>query len=180
MAPPTFLAPALPYCDESDIQDVLSTIGETGRLDDNDDGTIDPTEQGRVQKAIFYATARVNFYCASRYATADLATCWTINNYATVLACVWLSRRRGNPPPAGLLDLEEEVLTDLKEIRSGDAQLPEIGLRTAAWPAWSNVRIDSLYSLRKVRVQTGVGMSEQTPTPYRRNVDWPSVYVVEP
>lgn len=170
---------ALPflYCTEDDVQSLLSPAGETGRLDDDAVGSINPQQQGWLTKAISWATARVNFYCASKYATADLATSWVVNNWAVVLACDWLSRRRGNPSPFG--DLVEEVMQDLKDIRSGEAQFSDIGLRTAAWPAWSNVRVDQLYALRKIRVERVQGMSELTPA-LSPNNDIRSRFIIEP
>lgn len=166
------------YCTEDDLQSLLSPDGETGRVDDQATGSINPTQAGYVTQAIQWATARVNFYCGSKYATADLATSWVVNNWAVVLACDWLSRRRGNPSPFG--DMVEEVMSDLKAIRSGEAQFSDIGLRTAAWPAFSNVRVDALYALRKIRVERVNGMSEMTPVPYSGNNDLRSRFIIEP
>lgn len=175
MAPPAL---AYQYATQSDVEALLSIDGLAGRVDDLATGTINATEQGYIASAINWATARVNQFCLGLYAAADLANSWIVNNWTVVLAARWLSCRRGNPPPGSFDDLYKEVLEDLKDVRAGRANLPDIGLRTAAWPAWSNVRVDCLYSLRKIRVERPI--SERSATDYRQSVDWPSVWIVEP
>lgn len=166
------------YCTEADIQSLLSQDGEVGRLDDWASGSIDSAQRCYLTQAINWASARVNFYCAAKYTTADLATSWIVNQWATVLACDWLSRRRGNPSPFS--DLLEDVMQDMKDIRSGEAQFSDIGLRTAAWPAWSNVRVDTRFPLRKIRVERVPGMSEMTNAPYPKNDDLIAPYIPPP
>jgi len=175
------MPPALAYvyCTESDIQSLLSVDGETGSLDDDNDGSVNAVEQGYLTQAINWASDRVNFFCLPRYAAVDLANSWLVNNWTVICAGYWLSTRRGNPPPGSFADLYEDALKDMEMIRTGQAQLPGIGLRTNAWPAWSNVRVDQLYALRKIRVEKPI--SEQSPVKdYYQQQDWAANFIIEP
>lgn len=165
---PTALA--YTYCSEADIQALLSSDGMIGRVDDDNDGTVDATpEQLYLDKAISWATSRINFYCLPLYTAASLADSWVVNEWCVILACHWLSSRRGNPPPGSFKDLAEQAIKDLELVAAGRFQVPEAGYREAAWPAWSNIRVDILYSLRKVRVERPI--SDQTPTTYPQTRD---------
>lgn len=166
------------YCSAEDLQALLSTDGHVGRLDDDSSGAINGDESTYLTKAISWATSRVNFFCLSQYAAQDLATSWLVNNWCVVLAAHWLSCRRGNPPPGSFDKLYDETMEDLKMVHSGAHQIPELAYRSAHWPAWSNVRVDALYALRKVRVERPI--SEGTSTPYQQHTDWPAQFTVEP
>jgi hypothetical protein len=151
--------------------------GETSRLDDTGSGTINTAF---LNQAINWGTAKCNFYLLSRYNAIDLAQSWVCNNWAVICTAYWLSTRRGNPPPGSFDDLYKEAIEDMKAVHSGDYSLPEIGLRSQAWPAWSNLRHDLFYTMRKTRVERAAGMSEQTPVPYMGNQDWAGAYIIEP
>ena len=166
------------YVSQSDMEDLLSTEGVELRLDDNGDGSVSAAELLRLTtNARNYATAKVNRYLSGRYAEADLATSWVINEWAAYLACNWLSRRRGNP---GLFKAEVgEAIKDMKEIRAGVSNLEDIPARHPSWPTWSNTRVDSNYRLRKIRVERPI--SEEEPTsgkPQQRDI-WADV-IFEP
>lgn len=176
MAPPAL---AYTYATQADVEALLSPDGVVGRVDDNATGTPTGTQTGYVASAINWATARVNQYCLGRYDAIDLAQSWVVNEWCIILAAYWLSCRRGNPAPGSFSDLYKEAMDDLKEIRSGAAQLPEIGLRTAGWPAWSNVRVDSLYSLRKVRVERPISEGSQQQAPFKQNPDRAADLIIE-
>jgi hypothetical protein len=157
------------YCTESDLQALMSVAGETARLDDDQSGAIDGPEPGYLTNAINWATSKVNMYALALYAAQDLATSYLVNQWTIVLAAQWLSSRRGNPPPGSFADLYKETIEDLKSIRKGENQIPDIGYRDAAWPAWSNVRVDVLRTVQRVLVERSI--SERTPTPYRQHRD---------
>ncbi len=101
-----------------------------------------------------------------------------VNQWATILAAWWLSVHRANPAPGSLNQLRKDAIADMKLVHDGDYDLPGIGERTAAFPSWSNVRVDMLANVRKVRVERP--LSDRTPVPYRQNVDWPADIVVDP
>jgi len=149
------------YCTQDDLNSFLSVAGVLGRVDDENTGSIDAEGQGYIDAAINWATARCNFYLAPKYDHADLATDYVVNEWCAMLAVHWLSIRRGNPAPGSFEDHYKEVLEDLASVRDGTNQL-DLGLREAAWPAWSNVRVDPAYLLRKARVERP--LSEQGPS----------------
>jgi hypothetical protein len=173
--PPTALT--YTYCTEEDLQALLSVDGTTARVDDNGDNSQSVTEALYLSKAISWATDRVNFYCLPRYAADKMAASWVVNNWAVVLAGHWLSIRRGNPSPGSLKQFYEETVEDLKLVHSGAFEIPGIGTREVLWPAWSNVRVDPLYILRKIRVERPI--SEKTSPQYRQNIDRVADLLVE-
>ena len=173
----TLAAQANLYCTQLDIQHLLSVVGTTARLDDDDTGTITTDQQLGMQQAMNYATARVKFYAQPRYDDIGLASSWMANEWATVIATHWLCTRRGNPVPDSLKELmygdgtaaNRGVMGDLSEVRKGIGKIPDIGTRNVEWPAWSNMRVDPAYRLRKIRVERPI--SENTPTQYPQQID---------
>ena len=101
-----------------------------------------------------------------------------VNQWATICAAWWFSHRRASPPPGAYDQLYKETLEDLKSVRKGENQVPDIGQRDVMWPAWSNVSINIGYALRKIRVERPI--SERTPTPYPQNVDHGADFIFEP
>ena len=163
------------YCSSDDISAFLSTVGKEGRVDDDNSGTLTATETGYITSAISWATDRINFFLFRRYDPACLNDSWLVNQWAVILACYWLSSRRGNPPPGSFGDLYKEAIEDLKKVHNGQFDIPNVGEREAGWPAWSNVRVDMLYQLRKLRVETRI--SEREPVNYNRARDWGSEFI---
>ncbi len=167
------------YCDQDDVAMILSADGQTARLDDDATGTLSATESGYLTRAIRWATARCNLYLLSKYAASDLANSWIVSQWCSIIAAYFVSCRRGNPSASSLKDLYEEALEDLEMIRSGEANLPDTGLRSAAWPAWSNVRV-FLTGLRRVRVEQPLSETRGgKPTEYTQHVDRSADYIVD-
>ena len=149
------------YCVQGDIEALLSVNGLMLGMNDSETGGISPTELGYLtNQGINYATARINDYCAGRYDQDQLATSWTINDFATVLAARWVRLRRGNPVPSSLDELYKEVMENLKEVKRGAYSLEDLQERVSGAPLWSNIRV-TLHDLRRVRVEMPI--SEQTP-----------------
>lgn len=138
---------------------------------------VSSAEYPRITKATQYATGRVNLYCQGRYDAEDMASSWIVNWWTTVVGTRWLCKRRMNPDPDAVEEDYQEAMAEMKEVAGGQLVLPDIGLRTGAWPAWSNVRVDCGYRLRQVRTQRPI--SEQSPTQYTQNIDWPAEYTFE-
>lgn len=170
---------ALPYLytTEADIIALLGGDGEEASLDDSNNLELSTLNQAALSRAIIWATARINYFLLARYDASDLAQSWIVNDWATICAAWRLRVRRGNSGPGSLRELYEEAVMDLKAVQNGEHNLADIGLRTNGWPAWSNVRVDPLYTLRKIRVERPI--SEQTAQP-RQNRDIPSDYTIEP
>ena len=164
------------YCSEQDVQNLLSSVGELARLDDDGSGTVTAGSAGWVQAAN-YATARVLAYCQRRYDDIDLATAYLPNYWATVVAAHWLCVRRGNPAPESIASLmfgdgspdNRGVMGDLHDVKDDKLDVPQIGTRNADKPKWSNVRIDGRYRTKQIRVERN--NSETTPGQYPQSVD---------
>lgn len=163
------------YCSADDITAMISAQGVVGRLDDDDDDTLSSDELQFETTAQTYGSERVNFYCLQRFAAEDLAKSWLVNYWATVMACHWLSCRRGNPPPGSFDQLAKDAIEDMKQVHSGLYTVPGIGEREVGWPAWSNVRVDVLYPYRKIRVERG--LSERTGVKYPQPKDIPGEFI---
>lgn len=165
------------YCTEADIQALLGSDGTTARLDDDDTGAQSATEAGYLTTAIYWATDRCNFYLLSRYAAQYLAQSWLVNQWCVLCAAKWLSSRRGNPPPGSINELYEQAVEDMKLVHDGKYEVPGIGTRDAQWPFWSNVRVDAVYALRKIRVEKPI--SEKTATTYPQHPDRVAEFIWE-
>lgn len=173
------LALADTYTTQADIQALMSSTFELNVTDDDNDGTQSAAELAAgTTKAISWATDRVNFYLQPLHKSSELTKSWLVNEWATILACYWLSTRRGNPPPASFDTLYKDCIKDLELCSKGTMHVPNIAHRDSQWPAWSNVRVNPYYALRKVRVERGI--SERTATPYKQNLDRAAEVIVEP
>ncbi len=176
--PPT--APSVVYVTRADLDDFLSPTGVDSRVDDDSTGAISAADARALDNARYWATGRVNMHALGRYAAADLGNSWVVNQWAVVLACHWLSCRRGNPPPGSFDKLYDETVLDLKELRAGTIDLPDVGLRSNAYPAWSNIRCDIFYGLRKLRVERPISRDDPTAGPFRSYRDVVADLIPEP
>lgn len=169
-------SPTTVYCTEADVDMLLSTSGTLSRADDDDTGHRTATESGYVTKAIAWATGRCNLYLTA-YPFNQLANSYLVNQYCAIIAAYILSCRRGDPVAGSLADLYEEVMEDLKGIKAGNLQLPDVGLRSGAWPAWSNVTVTVLDTIRRVRVQRPISEKRGGPPDYQQTIDRHSDWV---
>jgi hypothetical protein len=170
------------YCDQEDVECLLSVVGEERRLDDDGTGTVSATESGYLTKIIGWASGRINFHCQGRYEPSQLALSWTVNDWATIISCYVLACRRGSPPPGILAELYEKAMEDLKLVQAGDVGLPDVASRTESWPSWSSITFDAIAPLRKARVQRGLserrrGGGAEWPD---RAIHFPSDYLTGP
>jgi hypothetical protein len=129
---------------------------------------------GLMPKACKYATARVMSYASQRYNTSDLTKSWTVNQWATVVACRWLAKRLFQVAPAGIESDYEEAMEELKAVKGGQLNIDDVPTRTASWPSFSNVTLDDRFNIRKVRVEPVI--SDNIPTQYAQSVDWFSLW----
>jgi len=168
------------YCTKDDVEALLSAIGVDQALDDNNRGTLAGEWEEFMNKGLQWSSARVDFYLNGQYQRRYLADSWLVNDWATTLCACWLRARRGNPVPGSLLDMCKGVIEDLKLVQSGQVVLSDVPLRAAAWPAWSNVRVDHTYELRKVRVERWISERVSGESPYPRDVDYTSEWIYPP
>lgn len=175
MPPP---APSTLYTDRASIADVLSTNGVNLRLDDDADGSVSTPESVRADEAAAVGTGTVNRFCQLRYTPTQLVTSWSVWDWATLCAAVWLCRRRGNPVPKSLLQERDEALEEMREVQSGTITLEDIAERVTDAPAWSNSTLDPRYRTQQARIQRR--RSERTPRQQRVAADYFDDLVVEP
>ena len=179
MAGPSLQAPSYTYCVEADVQALLSVDGEQMRLTDAGEDYPTATEAAYLTtQGINWASSRINMYCLTRYDASQLATSYLVNEWATIFAARWLCSRRGNPVPKAIQDLYDEALEDLKQVRMGQLDIPDIGQRDPGYPAWSNMTVRPEYLYRKVRREQSI--SDTSPTTGRTVVDLPSQFLIEP
>ncbi len=132
---------------------------------------------GMLTKACQYATAQVMNYCAQRYNANVLQTDWNVNRWAVALACKWLGTRAFQAEPAGVSDDYEQAMLELKEVQQGKMLIGQLPLRTAGWPAMSNLTLQDVGTYyTRLRVESVI--SDPVPTQYPQNVDYGSLWGV--
>lgn len=166
------MAAAVPttlYCARSDLELKLSAYGVEGALDDQADGNEDGDGSSMVLQAIRHGTNRVNLFLLGKYSATELALSPIACEWAVIKACCWLVTRRGNPCPASLAQECLDVEALMKEIRDGEALLPDAAPRVTGLPSHTNIRIDRNYRYGKQRVIRPE--SDQTPADHPQRVD---------
>lgn len=156
------MAVAVTYCEQADIEDVISIEGLLFRVDDDDDGQ---AETGLAGRAINKATDRVNLYLSGKYLPADLATSDYITDATSYLATCWICARRGNPVPESLASRCAEIIEELKLIAKGTLNLTDLVQRTNQLPALSNLKWDGRFRAAKVRVQKSISTGGESDLP---------------
>ena len=157
-------APAVLYCTPSDLDAILSQVGEADRYDDDNSGVLEANEVAVRNTFIAWATARVNMKTAHLYDKQDMGNSVWVNYVTAVIAAYMTCGRRTNPVPATLAQWYKEAMADLDLVHKAQLAIDDIGYRDVAWPAWSNIRSDPSYRLKQARVERKI--SEQSPTPY--------------
>jgi hypothetical protein len=156
---------------------VMALPGPVTALATATDNGVTVAGNGRVLKAIQFATSRIKLYCCSRYDDSALATAYSVNRWAQVLAGRWLCKRRAQPAPSGVESDFKEAMEELKWVRMAFLNIEDIGTRTAGWPFLSNITVDHRYEVACNRVEQTI--SEGTPTQYGQYTDWTSLWFFE-
>ena len=144
------------YCSRTDIDEILSTFGtDSAATDDDAQSSLD-----HINSCIARASQRLDFKLNNRYDQGQLFGHRWVTQATAVLASVYLMRRRGNPPPESLLEMQQEVNDDIEEINSYKKSLNGLAERYLRQPTMSNISIDRRYFSTKVRadVQLSTGM----------------------
>lgn len=179
MPGPNLQAPPYTYCTEGDVQAILSVDGEQQRLTDTGEVVPTSTETAYLTtQGINWASSRINMYCEPRYDPTQLQLSYLVNEWCAIFAARWLCSRRGNPVPKSVADLYEEAVNDLKAVRVGSLDIPDIGQRDPGYPAWSNITLRPEFLYKKLRRETPI--SDNSPTTGRSAVDLPGAFIVEP
>lgn len=160
MAP--FLFTPVAYCTLQDMQNRLSVMGVSLRVDD-----VPPTDLGDV---IIEASTVIDEYCFHRYTpTAMLTSAW-VEYRATDIACYFLCERRGNPVPIGIAQRYERTMKKLERVYDGKFNIYDCPERRTPAPTMSNMRVIFRPFPRSV-VETGTKRSTGQVTQYDRTRD---------
>jgi hypothetical protein len=131
------------YCEQEDIEYVLSVVGLSLALDDDRDASIaDSPDSTYLTNCIQYATAFVNSKLSKRYDYVQLARSAAVKEATAVLAAKRARRHAADPLPEALAEWAEEVEDWLDEVRDGEADLGLIPERSPARPGVINQRHD--------------------------------------
>lgn len=164
------------YTEAADIIALLSTVGEESRLDDSGDGSVSAAELAYLSRIATWATARVNLFVLGKHAASALAESHIANAWTTTIAAYFLCCRRGNPPSGAIKEMYHEVMEDLKAVQKGEITLPDIELRSAAWPAWSNITLADHFRNRKLRVQRQISEKRGGRPDYDQAISHPDIH----
>lgn len=156
---------AYTYTSQSEIERLISTAGVNLRISDltGADKTSYWTE------LIADATDIINQYVEWFYDAADLADNRWVRSRATWIALTQLCRRRANPVPKAVLDRYQEILDELRSIKSGEMQIPRLATSVDLLPAMSNLRVDDRFLSRKIRVNPTISVGA---TSGQQDLDW--------
>lgn len=151
--------PTQTYCTQLDIEAIWTPAALLASVDDNEDGVLSPAEAALIERAIQRAANSMNALLEVRYALVDIAGNLWCRDCNAVLAAYLLATRRDEPPPAGLASERQRYLTDLREMRDGQQQVPQVAESNHHAPTVSNFAIDLRAQRAKVRriIETSSG-----------------------
>lgn len=151
------------YCTTADIEDVLSRVGVELSVDD-----YPPTDLGN---AIVKASNKIDFNLRRRYTEASLAQSTIVTDWAAIIACHYLRRRRGNPSPPGIAEMYAEAMAEIEEVKLGRAELPGVGVKKSYAPGMS-VMVPRMRPFPHAAVEKSRGTTAGgTPAGYVQHVD---------
>lgn len=108
------------YCTNADVTNRLSSIGILYLVDDDNDGVLDVSEDAYVTEAISYATTEIAESLAPWFDDPFAVTtnAW-ITDRCVDLACERICGRKGQDPPAIILQAAQAAREKLEKARSG-------------------------------------------------------------
>lgn len=129
-----------------EIERVFSTIGVDLRvLDAGSAGA----EDDMIDEIIDWASETVAAYTLKHYDTIELVTSAWTRRRATILACYYLSQRKGNAPQ--FVAEAKRVMDDLTAVNENKIMIPDAVVAVADIPAISSQRVDDRYRVNKLR-----------------------------
>jgi phage gp36-like protein len=129
------------YCTTSDIESLWPPAELLASVDDDASGTLSPTEQGYIDRAIERAAGLMNARLSMRYRLADLAgNAWCRDANATIAAYL-LSTRQGAAAPLHLQQQYDAYVALLDAIAAGRSKLPEAHESFDTTPGVTNFQV---------------------------------------
>ena len=156
---------AYTFCQQSDVEQILSINGVSLRLDDDNNGAISAAEQNRMTDCINAATETCRYYLYSKYTDAILATSNFVNRACAWLAAYELCATRGNPAPDSIIDEAERWEEKLKAICDNGKRVPGLPYRMSQAIRYDNTRLNPRYNFRVIRVERNTSSPVSTTQP---------------
>jgi hypothetical protein len=150
------------FTSQGELEAILTTLGADLRSQDNPDA---------IPLALSWGTSRVLMKVKNQGTVAELAASAWVHGAATIAAAVTFCAIGGEPVPASIANLWEEVEKDLAEIHKGEASIPDLVKPTAksTGPVAVNIRVD----LQRARIVRRIDASStDTPEGYNPPIDW--------
>src|SRR5262245_60611511 len=129
------------YCTKTDIEAIWPPASLLASVDDDTSGTLSPTEEAYITRAIERAANLINSRLAMRYQLVDLAANTWCRDANAAIAAYWLSTRRGLAAPAHLQQQYDAYLAVLDRVVTGHLRVPEAAESFDAGPSVSNFGI---------------------------------------
>ena len=123
------------YCTKPDIEAIWPPASLLASVDDDATGTLSPTEEGYITRAIERAANLINSRLAMRYKLAELAGNAWCRDANAAIAAYWLSTRRTGTAPAHLQQQFDTYLATLERIVTGHLRVPGAAESHEAGPA---------------------------------------------
>lgn len=164
------------YCNQDDIEDILSEAGVSYSSADVGDGP----DTDVVNNTIERAESLVKQALRKKYDTSTITRAnntwvkWCTATYAAVS----LMRRRGNSVPDGLWVMYQEYKETLAAVKAGTEDIPDLDPRYEPGLTMSNHHISHWPRSAKSRVITSTSVGQQdSQKPRKRDLrDWPDYY----
>jgi len=140
------------YTSQAEVESIYSVAGFDFTTDDRTGAPLTQT----ILEFVEDATDQINQYAGLRYLETDMVNSRWVRSRASWIAAYRFAQRRGNPAAASLADRFEEIMQELRDVRSEDIDIPRLGTSGNFIPSISNYKIDDRFRERKVRVQTNI------------------------
>jgi hypothetical protein len=142
---------------------VLATNGLTGGSTPTVTiATLQAGDDTALDDAIIMACEEINKYAYKHYSPARLGQSNLVNQWATWLACYYLSGRKGNDPPKVFAREFERIEKQLMMVLTGMLDIPNIPKRRASAMSWSNIVLNPQYDWRVIRKDKGTSSPQPT------------------
>lgn len=140
---------------QTEMEQLFGAEAVLWRVDDDEDDVKDAgVETEGLNDAMLEAHDQVMMHLEPRYATVDLLDNRWARRAATVLACYFLSQRRGNAEQ--YVTHYQQIQEDLARLMEGKLSLPRMTVALDEAPAMSNLVVDDRYHYAKLREQSEI------------------------
>lgn len=129
-----------------EMERVFSTVGIDLRVLDVEDVN---DQDSLIDEIVDWASETLESYTLKHYDTVELVNSKWARRRATILACYYLSQRKGNAPQ--FVAEAKRVMEDLTAVNENKIMIPDAIVAVADVPAISSFRVDDRYVINKQR-----------------------------